>query len=157
MLRAGDIAPDFTAPLDDGSTFRLSDYRGRKNVVLYFYPAAFSGGCTAQACSIRDSYDAVGRNDAVLFGVSADSAQRQADFREKHHLPFPMITDPDKRLLRLYDTLAFGVIRLRVTYVIDKAGIIRAAFRHDLRIGRHVPDILAALAAIEPAAGYNPT
>jgi peroxiredoxin Q/BCP len=152
MLDPDIEAPDFQATLDDGMPFRLSAYRG-KNVVLYFYPRAFSGGCTAQACAFRDNYDALSHYDALIFGVSPDPADRQTAFRDRHELPFPMIPDPDKRILRLYDTLAFGgFVRLRVTYVIDRQGVIRAAIKHDLRIGQHVPDILDALEAIESRA-----
>lgn len=150
MLRAGDSAPDFEALLDDGSTIRLKDYRGAKNVVLYFYPADFSAGCTAQACSFRDSYAAIGGYDAIIVGVSRDSAQSHRDFKAKHHLPYPIITDPEGRLEQLYDVkTSLPLIRPRVTYVIDKAGVIRSALRHDIAIGRHLRDTLDALEAIK--------
>jgi peroxiredoxin Q/BCP len=154
MLKAGDSAPDFEALLDDGSTFRLTDYRGSKNVVLYFYPADFTAGCTAQACSFRDSYAAITAYDAIIVGVSHDSAESHRSFKEKHHLSYPIITDPDGRLEQLYDVKSsLPLIRPRVTYVIDKAGVIRTAFRHDIAIGRHLHDTLAALEAIR--AGSN--
>jgi len=150
MLKAGQNAPEFEAELDDGSTIRLKDYRGEKNVVLYFYPADFSAGCTAQACSFRDSYAAIAGYDAIIAGVSRDSAQSHRDFKAKHHLPYPIITDPEGRLEQLYDVkTSLPLIRPRVTYVIDKAGVIRSALRHDIAIGRHLRYTLDALEAIK--------
>ncbi|MGE0060419.1 MAG: peroxiredoxin, partial [Dehalococcoidia bacterium] len=136
--------------LDDGSPFRLSDLRGDKNVVLYFYPADFTGGCTAQACSFRDNYDAVKAFDAVIVGVSGDSSESHRSFREKHSLGFPLIADEDRRIADLYEVKSsLPMLRPRVTYVIDKQGVIRAAFRHDLAIGRHLVDTLVALEKLE--------
>jgi peroxiredoxin Q/BCP len=151
MLEVGTIAPDFEATLDDGTLFRLSDLRGKKNVVLYFYPAAFSGGCTRQACQFRDSYDAISDYDAVIIGVSKDTASKHTAFRERYNLGFPMIGATDG-LLRNYDVKTFLGYRARITYVIDKSGVIRSAFRHDIAIGRHVDDVLAALSQIEARA-----
>lgn len=150
MLAPGTVAPDFTARLDDGSEFRLAEMRGPKNVVLYFYPKDFSQGCTRQACAFRDSYAAVQAYDAVIIGVSRDSEASHASFKQEHALSFPLISDADGRLSDLYDVKSvMPVIRPRVTYVIDKQGVIRSAFRHDLAIGRHLSDTLAALESIE--------
>jgi peroxiredoxin Q/BCP len=146
MLRPGTPAPDFTATLDDGSTFRLADERGKRHVVLYFYPKDFTPGCTAQACSFRDNYDAIRARGAVVIGVSADDTVSHARFRERHALPFPLIADPERRLHELYDVKGWlPFLPPRVTYVIDREGIIRAALRHDLRVSAHVPEVLAAL------------
>ena len=150
MLRAGSIAPDFETVLDDGAPFRLSALRGDKNVVLYFYPADFTGGCTKEACSFRDSYDQVQRFDAVIVGVSRDSRERHAEFREAHGLKFPLISDPEGTIASLYNVKSMVPrLRPRVTFVIDKEGIIRDAFRHDFAIGRHLPDTLSALERIQ--------
>ncbi|MGE0686318.1 MAG: peroxiredoxin [Dehalococcoidia bacterium] len=150
MLKVDQPAPDFETVLDDGSPFRLSDLRGDKNVVLYFYPADFTGGCTAQACSFRDNYDAVKAFDAVIVGVSGDSSESHRSFREKHSLGFPLIADEDRRIADLYEVKSsLPMLRPRVTYVIDKQGVIRAAFRHDLAIGRHLVDTLVALEKLE--------
>ncbi len=152
MLNVGQPAPDFEAPLDDGTTFHLSDFRGKKNVVLYFYPKAGTAGCTKQACTFRDNYEAISGYNAVIVGVSTDTVDAQAGFKAEHDLGFPLVADPEKRVTRLYDALAmFGIIRARVTYVIDTDGVIRAAFRHDLAIGKHLDDVLEGLKAIEGA------
>ena len=149
MLTLNQPAPDFETTLDDGTPFLLSDLRGEMNIVLYFYPADFTGGCTAEACSFRDNYDTVKRYDAVIIGVSNDSQESHVSFREKHNLGFPLISDPDRRIAGLYEvTSSLPKIRPRITYVIDKEGVIRAAFRHDIAIGRHLSDTLDALEAL---------
>jgi peroxiredoxin Q/BCP len=150
MLKEGTDAPQFEAQLDNGKTFKLADYRDRKNVVLYFYPRDFTPGCTREACAFRDNYAEVEQYDAVIVGVSADSAESHQRFRETHSLPFPLIPDPDKRIVKLYDSDGlFGLTTARVTYVIDKAGEIRAALRHDFAVGRHLPEVLDALRSIQ--------
>jgi len=149
MLQPGMKAPEFTATLDDGSSFSLSDMKGKRNLVLYFYPRDFTTGCTKEACSFRDNYDAIKDYDATIAGVSRDGAESHAAFREKHSLPFPLIADRDGSLHRAYEvkgTLPF--VLPRITYVIDKEGVIRAAMRHDVRVGRHVSDVLEALASL---------
>lgn len=152
MLRPGTPAPQFTAPLEDGSTFDLSAFRGNQHVVLYFYPKDFTAGCTAQACAFRDNYGLIGRYNAVLFGISGDGKDSHTRFKERHELPFPLIADPGRKVHRLYEvTGLLPFITPRITYVIDKEGIIRAAIRHDIRVTEHVPDVVEALKTLEPA------
>jgi peroxiredoxin Q/BCP len=152
MLREGATAPDIDVELDDGTRFRLSEQKGKKNVVLYFYPKDFTPGCTREACAFRDNYADVQQYDAIIVGVSTDSAEQHKAFRERHGLPFPLIPDPDKRVVRAYDADGlFGITTARVTYVIDKQGVIRAALRHDFAVGRHLPEVMDALREIEPS------
>jgi peroxiredoxin Q/BCP len=149
MLKPGTEAPQFTATLDDGSTFDLSSYRGKKHVVLYFYPKDFTGGCTAQACSFRDNYSLIEQHDAIIVGVSGDSEASHASFKDKYDLPFPLAADPAKAVHRLYEAVGLiPWITPRITYVIDKEGVIRSAIRHDFRVKEHVPDVIEALEAI---------
>lgn len=153
MLKVGSQAPDFTATLDDGSEFRLGSYRGQKHVVLYFYPKDFTPGCTKEACSFRDNYGAISAYDAIIVGVSGDGGDSHASFREKHELPFPLIADAGRKLSELYDAKGWiPFMPPRVTYVIDKAGVVRAAMRHDFKVTEHVPEVLEALEKIEPRA-----
>lgn len=152
MLAVGTLAPDFTARLDDGTEFRLADMRGDKHVVLYFYPKDGSSGCTAQACSFRDSYAAIRAYDAVIYGVSGDSEESHRSFKADHALSFPLISDPDGRIRDLYEVKStLPGFRPRITYVIDKQGTIRSAFRHDIAISRHLSDTLDALEALTGA------
>ena len=152
MLKTGKPAPDFTATLDDGSEFTLSANRGQKHVVLYFYPKDFTPGCTAEACSFRDNYGAIAAHDAIIVGVSGDDSDSHTSFKAEHELPFPLLSDPDGKLRDLYDAKGWiPWMTPRVTYVIDKEGIIRAAMRHDFNVTAHVPEVLEALEKLAPA------
>lgn len=152
MLKPGTQAPQFTATLDDGSTFDLSSYRGKKHVVLYFYPKDFTGGCTAQACSFRDNYGLIEQYDAIIVGVSGDGEASHTSFKEKYQLPFPLVADPGRAVHKLYGAVSLiPWMTPRITYVIDKEGVIRSAIRHDLRVKEHVPEVVDALKAIETA------
>jgi peroxiredoxin Q/BCP len=152
MLAEGSTAPEFEARLDNGEPFRLADYRGQKNVVLYFYPKDFTLGCTREACAFRDNYAELEEYDAVIVGVSSDSVDSHKRFREHHHLPFPLIADPDKDVIRLYDAVGFlGFTTARITYVIDKQGTIAAAMRHGFAISRHLTDVIDALRSLQAA------
>ena len=131
MLKIGDIAPDFETIDESGTSFRLEDYRGKK-LVLYFYPKDFTPGCTAEACSIRDSYHLFEGSDIPIFGISGGSAESHRKFKEKHTLPFPLLVDEDLEIAELYDAksklsvLGLGV--KRVTYLIDEEGKIEGIF-----------------------------
>lgn len=152
MLAVGSQAPDFSTTLDDGTLFHLADERGAHNVVLYFYPKDFTSGCTKEACAFRDNYAEIGRYDAIIVGVSADSAQSHNDFRQRHELPFPLISDTEGTVRDLYEARRslLPFIPPRITYVIDKAGVIRAAMRHDIQVTRHIDEVLEALRSFAP-------
>ncbi len=148
MLKPDDRAPDFSGVTDEGHRFKLADYAGKNHVVLYFYPKDFTAGCTREACSFRDDYMAITAEGSVLFGVSADSVESHKAFKEKYQLPFALIADPDRSLAKLYG-VSRGLLGLsptqRVTYLIDKGGIIRGVFHHELAITKHREDILEGL------------
>jgi peroxiredoxin Q/BCP len=150
MLKEGTEAPAFEATMSGGQPFRLSDYRGKKNVILYFYPKDFTPGCTREACAFRDNYDELSNYDALIVGVSTDSEESHDKFRERHELPFPLIPDPDKHIVRMYDADGLlGLMTARVTYVIDKQGVIQRAIRNDFMVGRHLPGVIDALKSIQ--------
>lgn len=111
MLEIGDSAPDFVLISDEGKEVNLLDFRGQK-VVLYFYPKAGTPGCTRQACAIRDVYHDIEAEDAVVIGISPDSPQALVKFREKHSLPFILLSDPDHKVAEAYgawgEKTAFG-------------------------------------------------
>jgi peroxiredoxin Q/BCP len=102
-LEVGDTAPAFNLPDADGKTVKLSDFKGRR-VIVYFYPAASTPGCTKQACSLRDSYEALTEKNVRIFGVSADREAGQKAFKEKYKLPFELLADEDAKVID-----AFGV------------------------------------------------
>ena len=101
MLQIGDKAPDFTLPNEKGEDVSLSDYVGRR-VIVYFYPKDDTPGCTKEACSIRDSFPAITDRDAVVFGISADSVESHRKFKEKYDLPFTLLSDEKREVIRAY-------------------------------------------------------
>ena len=151
-LQPGDTAPDFALADDTGATVRLSDYRGRR-VVLYVYPAAMTPGCTTQACDFRDSLDALHAAGIDVLGLSPDKPDKLAKFRERDHLTFPLLSDPDKITLgaygawgekQLYGKTVTGVIRS--TFVVGADGIIRYKFIGPLSEDSYAADLLPAIA-----------
>lgn len=121
-LAPGDQAPGFVATDHDGRTVRLEDYAGR-NLVLYFYPKAFTPGCTTQACDLRDRYQTFTAAGYEVIGVSPDSPERLAEFRAEHELPFPMLADEDHTIAR-----AYGAYGTKKNYGREYEGIIRSTF-----------------------------
>jgi len=142
-LEVGDKAPEFSLPDADGNTVSLSDYRGRK-VIVYFYPAASTPGCTKQACDFRDNLREL--NDAGLdvVGISPDKPEKLAKFRDNQQLNFPLLSDPDKKVLTawgafgektMYGKTVQGVIRS--TFLVDEEGRIALA-QYNVRATGHV-------------------
>lgn len=133
MLEAGTKAPDFTLPDKNGDSVRLSDFRGKK-VVLYFYPKDNTPGCTRQACSFAQNYDAFTEKGVVVIGISKDSSASHQKFAQKHALPFLLLSDPELAVIQAYDVwkekklygkTGFGVVRS--TYLINEEGVIEKA------------------------------
>ena len=141
----GDDAPLFESVADDGSKFSLSDYIGKTNVVLYFYPKDFTPGCTKEACSFRDNWDRVLQLGATIVGVSSDSQEKHADFKKEYNLPFTLVSDHDKNIRKLYGVGGSFLIPSRVTFVIDKSGKIRNIFNSQLNVTKHVEQALSTL------------
>ena len=149
MLKVGSAAPAFEVRLHSGEFFRLADLRGKKHLVLYFYPRDFTYGCTKEACAFRDQYDEIARLGAVLLGVSRDSKERHQEFARTHQLPFPLISDPDVTLARTYDVgSTIGLFVKRITYVIDSSGMIRGVFHHEVVVARHWKRTIELLQAL---------
>lgn len=121
-IKAGDQAPDFETVDENGKTVKLSDFRGKK-VVLYFYPKDNTSGCTAQACGFRDSYPEIEASDAVVLGVSPDSAKSHTNFKAKYELPFPLLVDSDHTISE-----AYGVWQEKSMYGRKYMGILRSHF-----------------------------
>ena len=142
----GDIAPDFELPNAAGEIVRLSDFRGKKDVVLYFYPKDNTAGCTAEACAFRDRHDVISDMDAEVLGVSSDSPTMHQWFASLHRLPFPLLSDEGGVVRKRYGVPAsFGFLPGRVTYVIDKQGIIRSIYSSQLNIDKHVAQAMSTL------------
>lgn len=127
-LEEGQMAPDFEAKIETGETIKLSDYRGKK-VILYFYPKDATPGCTAQACNLRDNYDALQKAGYVVLGISSDAEKSHLKFKEKQALPFSLIADTDLKIHAAYGTWqeknTFGKTYMgtvRTTFVINETG-----------------------------------
>jgi peroxiredoxin Q/BCP len=142
-LTAGDSAPEFTLLDDKGEQVSLSDFRGRK-VILYVYPAAMTTGCTTQACDFRDSLESLANAGYAVVGLSPDAPEQLSEFRDKEHLSFPLVSDPDKKVLDAYGAWGektnygkkvLGVIRS--TFVIDAEGKIEKAM-YNVKATGHV-------------------
>ena len=121
-LKAGDVAPDFSAKTDDGKSVKLSDYRG-KRVVVYFYPKDDTPGCTTQACAFRDNYPAIEEKNAVVLGISPDDEKSHVRFKSKYDLPFLLLSDTEKEAAQ-----AFGVWKEKNMYGKKVMGIERSTF-----------------------------
>ncbi|HTY01125.1 MAG TPA: thioredoxin-dependent thiol peroxidase [Bacteroidota bacterium] len=150
MLEPGSKAPEFTLPSNGGKRVSLKDLRGKK-VVLYFYPKDNTSGCTKEACDFRDHWDAVRKKGAVVIGVSADSPESHDKFAAKYELPFSLVSDEEKQILKsygvwqkksLYGRSFMGIVR--TTYVIDERGVITHVFPK-VKVEGHVEEVLGVL------------
>jgi peroxiredoxin Q/BCP len=142
-VKVGDVAPDFSLPNQSGNLVRLLDYVGKKIVVLYFYPRDFTTGCTAEACAFRDSYEVFKDAGAEVVGVSSQSVESHEQFASANSLPFILLSDDDSRVRKLYGaSSAFGLMAGRVTYIIDKKGIVRHVFSSQLNPKKHIEEAL---------------
>jgi len=146
----GDPAPDFRLPSQSGEMVRLSDYKGKKAVVLYFYPKDNSPGCTKEACAFRDSYEAFKDAGAEVIGVSSDSEESHGLFSLKLGLPFLLLSDEGGKIRELYGVpSSLGLIPGRVTFVIDKDGVVRHVFSSQLNAEKHIEESLRIIKGLQ--------
>jgi thioredoxin-dependent peroxiredoxin len=145
-VRVGDPAPDFTLPSATGEPVNLGDFRGRSEVVLFFYPKNHTRMCTTEVCSFRDSYEAFREAGAEVIGVSGDSVASHRKFVDRQRLPFRLLSDADGALRARYGVpRTLGVFPGRVTYLIDRSGIVRHVFSSQFQAARHVDEALRVL------------
>jgi thioredoxin-dependent peroxiredoxin len=151
MLTINDTAPDFSAETVDGEIITLSEFKNKKNVILFFYSKAFSLVCSNQVCRFRDAYEELIGYSCEIIGVSFDSIDTQSEFKTTLRLPFHIISDSDKKIAGAYEVMRFGgylPFVKRVTFVIDKDGIIRNIIHHEFNISRHTIEAKKTLLAI---------
>ena len=152
MLKEGNKAPEFSGKNQDGKSIKLSSYKTKKNIVLYFYPKDMTPGCTTEACDFRDQFKKF--QNTVILGVSADSPERHQKFIDKYKIPFELIADESKKISekygvwqekKLYGKTFMGIVRS--TFVIDKNGILKKIFRK-VKVKGHVDEVLEVLKKI---------
>jgi len=146
MVKEGNKAPDFSGKNQEGKSVKLSSFKGKKNIILYFYPKDMTPGCTTEACDFRDQYKQF-KNTTIL-GVSIDSPERHQKFIAKYNLPFDLIADENKKIVekygvwqekKLYGKTFMGIIRS--TFIIDKNGVIYKIFTK-VKVKEHVEEVL---------------
>jgi peroxiredoxin Q/BCP len=148
-VQVGDQAPDFTLPNQAGDPVNLIDFVGKTSIVLYFYPKDDTPGCTAEACAFRDSYEVFKDAGAEVIGVSSDSAASHGQFASKHRLPFVLLSDSNGSVRKRYGVPAtFGLLPGRVTYIIDKQGIVRHIYSSQFAAEKHTAEALKALQSL---------
>lgn len=146
MLAVGERAPEFTLSDQDGRDVSLTSLLNRGPLILYFYPADFTPGCTREACLVRDLHAEIQKVGLRVVGVSPQTPESHRRFRERHALPFTLLADPGKAVVRMYDVngpLGFGV--RRATYLIDPGRIVLATVLADFRVSEHEAFIRKAL------------
>jgi peroxiredoxin Q/BCP len=149
-VKEGDKAPDFTLPSQMGDEVTLSEFLGKKNIVLYFYPKDETTGCTKEACTFRDNYEELTNLGAEVLGVSGQSVESHKSFASHYGLPFILLSDEGNKVRELYGVpSSMGIIPGRVTYIIDKKGIVRHIFNSQTQAQRHVEEAKKTLLEIE--------
>jgi len=152
MLEVGSKAPEFVLADDEGGETSLTDLLQDGPLILYFYPADFTPGCTKEACSIRDIHNDIQSVGLRVAGVSPQDVESHQKFRDEYELPFTLLSDPDKVAIKMYDVDGpFGVGVRRATFLISQDRIIKDAVMADVRIGRHQEFIEKAIILRETA------
>jgi peroxiredoxin Q/BCP len=150
-VKVGDTAPDFTLPSQTGEPVSLKDFRGKKAVVLYFYPKDDTPGCTAESCAFRDSYETFTDAGAEVIGVSGDTPASHQQFAAKYKLPFTLLSDTGNQVRKLYGVpaAAFGLLPGRVTYIIDRHSVVQHIFNSMMNFTAHVQESLKTLEGLK--------
>jgi thioredoxin-dependent peroxiredoxin len=148
-IQVGESAPDFTLTSQRGEPISLKDFRGQKCVVLYFYPKDDTPGCTKESCGFRDRYESFTEAGAEVIGISGDSIDSHQKFATKYQLPFTLVSDAGDRVRKLYGVPAtLGLLPGRVTYVIDRDGVVRHIFNSQFNFQGHIDESLKILGSL---------
>ena len=146
MLKAGERAPEFTLPDDTGKDRSLTELLSAGAIILYFYPADFTPGCTSQACSLRDLHTDIQRAGLRVVGISPQSPESHARFREKYQLPFTLLSDEGKTVIAMYGLRGpLGIGVRRASFLVDGGRRVRDAILADFRIARHMDFVRKAV------------
>jgi peroxiredoxin Q/BCP len=149
-VKVGDKAPEFKLSSQMGDDVTLSEFFEKRNVVLYFYPKDETTGCTKEACTFRDNYEELTKLGAEVIGVSGQSVESHISFASHYGLPFILLSDEGNKLRELYGVpSSMGIIPGRVTYIIDKKGMVRHIFNSQTQAQKHVEEAKKTLLEIE--------
>jgi peroxiredoxin Q/BCP len=149
-VNVGDKAPDFTLPSQMGDNVTLTEYFGKRNIVLYFFPKDETRGCTREACEFRDRYYVFTNLGTEVLGVSSDTLESHKSFATHHGLPFLLLSDEKGEVRELYGVPStMGIIPGRVTYIIDKKGVVRHIFNSQFQPEKHIEEALKILKELE--------
>jgi peroxiredoxin Q/BCP len=151
-LKEGDKVPIFKLPDQDGNMVDMAEWVGKQPLVVYFYPKDFTSGCTMEAHAFREMYEAFQKEGAEVFGISNDDAESHKKFVVEHELPFTLLSDENNKVREMFGAFGVGHTLGRVTYVVDKKGIIRMVFSSQLQPKKHVDESIRKVReiAVEP-------
>lgn len=146
-IEVGSHLPQFALPDQNGNLFSISSVIGKKNLVIYFYPKDDTPGCTAEACSFRDSFEVFNEEDAMIIGISGQSVESHKKFAAKYHLSFTLLSDEGNKVRELFGVPVnfLGLVAGRVTYVADKTGTVIYIFNSQKNATKHVDEALRVL------------
>lgn len=149
LLKKGDTVPHFTLKDQNGEQFDLSEYLGKRNMVIYFYPKDETMNCTAQACSFRDHYEVFQDLNCEVIGISSDDEESHQSFAKNHRLPFRLLCDTEKKVRKLFKVprQVLGIAEGRYTFVVDKKGCIILIFNGLISMDKHIKEAIKALKA----------
>jgi len=144
-IEVGSKIPDFMLKDDAGKDFKISNYIGKKKLVIYFYPKDESSVCTKEACAFRDSYEEFKSTDAMIIGINSGSVQSHADFKKHHNLPFTLLSDPDNKVLKMFGVKDVMFLTGRETFLVGLDGKVAFKFKGMLKGDEHASSVLAFL------------
>jgi peroxiredoxin Q/BCP len=146
-IQKGDKCPSFKLTDQNGEVFNVDEVIGKDNLVIYFYPKDDSPGCTKQACSFRDAFEDFKEAGARVIGISSDDEKSHKKFAEKHNLPFTLLADSKKVVRKQFGvpTNLLGLLPGRVTYIVDKEGVVQGVFNSQLNFDKHISEALKVL------------
>ena len=149
-LKIGDKIPEFILLDQDENSFSITDFLGKRNLVIYFYPKDDTPGCTKEACAFRDEFEAFSDLDALVIGISGDSPESHRDFIKKYNLPFTLLSDENDEVRKLFGVNGnyLGLIPGRVTFIADKKGIIQFVFDSQSKATKHVEEAQRVLSEL---------
>ena len=146
-IGVGSMVPSFSLKDQFGKDFGINTVKGKKNLVIYFYPKDDSPGCTKEACSFRDQFEVFSDADALIIGISAQSVKSHLDFANKYRLNYTLLRDEGNMVRKLFDvpTNLFGLLPGRVTYIVNKAGKVVFIFNSQMQAEKHIEEAIRIL------------